>query len=147
MRYQREYNFEFFKNHLFFIAFDNIHQNHLHYTSTMGCFGAIFGLNLGPKLPEIFRAKINIFRRFSRYFTACVCLIVGQIMYAASDVSKPSTIHAVNFGLEHGGAAQHRSELSDNFFFLPEIFREIFALRARCVSDHHHHDVSYYDHT
>ena len=62
-------------------------------------------------------------------------MIVGQIMYAASDVSKPSTIHAVNFGLEHGGAAQHRSELSDNFFFLPEIFREIFALRARSVGN------------
>ena len=58
-------------------------------------------------------------------------MIFGQIMYVASDLSKPSTIHAVSLGLEHGGAAQYRSKLSDNFFFLPEIFREIFALRAR----------------
>ena len=61
-------------------------------------------------------------------------MIFGQIMYVPSDLSKPSAIHAVSLGLEHRGAAQHRSKLFDNFVFLPEIFREIFALRARSVS-------------
>ena len=60
-------------------------------------------------------------------------MIFGQIMYVASDLSKPSTIDAVSLGLEHRGATQHRSKLPDNFFFLPEIFREIFAHRARSV--------------
>ena len=54
-------------------------------------------------------------------------------MYVASDLSTPSTIDAVSLGLEHRGATQHRSKLSDNFFVLPEIFREIFAHRARSV--------------
>ena len=52
-------------------------------------------------------------------------MIFLQIIYVASDLSKPSTTDAVSLGLAHRGATQHRSKLSDNFFFLPEIFREI----------------------